>query len=141
MTHLNAKRAPAGDARVATVPLPMSQSAVAAVRGAVAIEQHWQDRCAAYREFEADPDVLADNERANDYWDRIDVTEIAILNSPDTSIRAAELRLWVAWSHGEGGNRAAVSQGDVPALIAIRSSMDWQEKLIFAAILNLRGEG
>ena len=144
MTYLVARRAPASDARVAFVPSPTSptsQSAVGAVPDAAAIEQHWQDRCAAYREFEADPDVLDNNERANDYWDRIDVTEIAILNSPDTSIRAAELRLWVAWSHCEGRNRRAVSQEDVPALLAIRPSLDWQEKLIFTAILNLRGEG
>jgi len=141
MTYLIARRAPASDACVAIVPSPMSRSAVGAASDAAAIEQHWEDRCAAYREFEADPDVLADNERANDYWDRIDVTEIAILNSLDTSIRAAELRLWVAWSHCDGRKRPSVSQGDVPALIAIRASLDWHEKLIFGAILNLRGEG
>jgi hypothetical protein len=107
----------------------------------VLIERHWQDRCAAYREFDADPDVLDDNERANDYWDRIDVSENAILNSADTSVRAAELRLWVAWSHCDETNRGAVAQGDVPALLRIHDALDWHEKLIFAAILNLRGEG
>lgn len=105
------------------------------------IEEHWRDRCTTYREFDADPAVLDDNERANDYWDRIDAAESAILNSPDTSIRAAELRLWVAWSHCDETNRTAVAQGDVEALHRIRRSLDWHEKLIFTAILNLRGEG
>jgi hypothetical protein len=105
------------------------------------IEKHWLDRCIAYREFEADPVVLDDNERATDYWDRIDAAEIAILNSPDTSTRAAELRLWVAWSHCDETKREAVAQGDVPALRRIHSDLDWHEKLLFAAILNLRGEG
>lgn len=117
-----------------------------ALPSSFSIEQHWQARCQAYREFEADPEVPDDNERTNDYWDRIDAAEIAILNSPDTSARAAELRLWVAWSHANPSHAAGrasnfVELGDVSALLRIRSGLDWHEKLIFAAILNLRGEG
>lgn len=115
---------------IAAPALPMSN-----------IEKHWRDRCIAYREFEADPEALNDSERANDYWDRIDAAEVAILNSPDTSNRAAELRMWVAWSHCDETNRTAVAQADVPALRGIHASLDWHEKLIFAAILHLRGEG
>lgn len=115
--------------------------ATAAQSYSSSIEKHWQDRCTAYREFEADPVVLDDHERANDYWDRIDAAEIAILNSHDKSTRATELRLWLAWSHCDGRNREGVAQADVQALRRVHSSLDWHEKLIFAAILNLRGEG
>lgn len=121
---------------VAAVPF-----AASAVPDPSNIEQHWQARCTAYREFDADPLVLDDDERANGYWNRIDAAEIAILNSPDTSRRATELRLWVAWSHCDEANRTAVAQGDVPTLRRVHASLDWHEKLIFAAILNLRGEG
>lgn len=122
-------------AMLATMP-----TAASGLPAIASIERHWRDRCSAYREFEADPVVLDDNERANDYWDRIDATEIAILNSPDASTRAAELRLWIAWSHCDGRNREGVAQGDVQALRRVHSSLDWHEKMIFAAILNLRGE-
>ncbi len=142
MTTQTTRRALIGGVGLAGVALVAPAIAATASRQTGAfIERHWQDRCAAYREFDADPNVLDDNERANDYWDRIDVTEEAILNSPDTSVRAAELRLWVAWSHCDETNHGAVAQGDVPALLRIRDALDWHEKLILAAILNLRGEG
>ncbi|RDE05577.1 hypothetical protein [Sphingomonas aracearum] len=108
---------------------------------AASLEAHWQARRRAYAEFDADPDSLDDPEVGQRYWDRIDAAESAILNSPDTSTRAAELRLWVAWSHCDATRREAVAQGDVTALLRERAKLDWQEKLIFAAILNLRGEG
>ncbi|MGJ3629835.1 hypothetical protein AB5I41_28930 [Sphingomonas sp. MMS24-JH45] len=66
---------------------------------------------------------------------------MAILNNPDTSTRAAELRLGLAWSHCDETNRTAAAQADVSALRDIHASLNWHEKLIFAAILNLRGEG
>ena len=137
-SHTNRRSILAG-AGIATVlaGLPVAAPALPSS----SIEKHWRDRCIAYREFEADPIVLADNERANDYWDRIDAAEVAILNNPDTSTRAAELRLWVAWSHCDETNRTAVAQADVPVLRGMHASLDWHEKLIFAAILNLRGEG
>lgn len=140
MTMHTTRRALVGSVGLAAVAL-VGPAAASMLPVASSIEDHWQARCAAYREFEADPIVLDDNERANDYWDRIDATEIAILNSPDASPRAAELRLWVAWSHCDGRNREGVSQGDVQALRHVHSSLDWHEKMIFAAILTLRGEG
>lgn len=145
MTMQTTRRALVGGVALAAVAL-VGPAAASMLPTASSIEDHWQARCAAYREFEADPIVLDDNERANDYWDRIDATEIAILNSPDASPRAAELRLWVAWSHCHPSNYGTdagrlVAQGDVPALRRIRSTLDWHEKMIFAAILNLRGEG
>lgn len=103
------------------------------------IEQAWADRCTTYREFDADPDLLNDHERANDYWDRIDVAENAILSSPAAGIRAAELRLWVAWSHCQPSFSGAVAQGDALAIQRQHDDLDWHEKLIFAAILDLRG--
>lgn len=110
------------------------------------IERHWRERCLAYREFETDPDVPDDAERTQDYWDRIDVAEIAILNSPDRTLRAAELRLWVAWSHNgpshyQGSDAGPlVAQGDFAALQMLRPQLDWSEKMLLAAIGNLRGE-
>lgn len=141
MAHEITRRAVFGTAGLAGVALMVPSIAVATASPASSeIERQWHDRCVAYREFEGDPDVLEDNERANEYWDRIDATEIAILNSADSGTRATELRLWVAWSHCDETNRPAVAQGDVPALLSIRHRLDWHEKLIFAAILNLRGE-
>lgn len=139
------RRALIGGAGLAAI-MVTAPIVASALPGSASIERHWLDRCVAYREFEADPDVLDDNERANDYWDRIDAAEIAILNSPDVTARAAELRLWVAWSHCQPSSHGTdvgplVALGDVSALHRIRDSLDWNEKLIFAAILYLRGEG
>lgn len=107
------------------------------------IERHWQDRCAAYRAFNADDATYTDPDREWAYWDRIDAAEAGILNSPENGARAAEVKLWVAWSHypNTGDRDPDIAQGNVPALRAVRDDMDWHEKLIFAAILNLRGEG
>ena len=105
------------------------------------IEQQWQSRCQAFLVLANDPDD--DEEKVA--WDRIDAAEVAILHSPDNSTQATELRLWVAWSHADMSRVAGpvsrlVSQGDVPALLSIQPDLDWHEKLLFAAILNLRGE-
>lgn len=107
------------------------------------IEAQWQSRCQAFYVLANDPDD--DQEKAA--WDRIDAAEIAILNNPGASIRAAELRLWVAFDHVDHSYEAvperdrAIEQGDVAYLLKIRDNLDWHEKMIFAAILNLRGEG
>ncbi len=121
-------------------------AAAGAMPAASSIEAHWQDRCRAFREFEADDRVPDDLDLTQAYWDRIDAAEIGILESPDTSARAAELRMWVAWSHADPSHVAgracdSVRQGDVSALRRIQRGLDFHEKLIFAAILNLRGEG
>ena len=109
------------------------------------IERHWHARAQAYREFEADPHVLDDDDAADPYWARIDAAEIAILNSPASTPRAAEIRLWVAWSHARSsslaGSDVLVAQGNYEALQNAQPRFDWHEKLIFAAIGNLRGEG
>lgn len=108
------------------------------------IERHWQDRARAYREFEADLYVLDDDDAATPYWDRIDAAEIAILASTSTTPRANEIRLWVAWSHAPSSSAAAgdalVAQGAYTELRSVQRRFDWHEKLIFAAIGNLRGE-
>jgi hypothetical protein len=107
-----------------------------------AIEADWRSRCQAYRILAADPD---DKEK-NDALDRIEAAEIAILNNPDTSVRAAELRLWIAFESVDHSYNAipernrAIEQSDVAYLLTIRENLDWHEKMIFAAILNLRGE-
>jgi len=108
------------------------------------IERHWQERARAYREFEADPHVLDDDDAATPYWTRIDAAENAILASTSTTPRANEIRLWVAWSHAPSSSAAAgdvlVAQGDYAELKKAQRRFDWHEKLIFAAIGNLRGE-
>ena len=104
------------------------------------IERHWQQRCRAYREFEADPFVLEDDNRAKSYWARIDAAEIAILESSDSSARATEIRLWTAWSHTDRELAEAIMQGDVATLRPRYADFDWHEKLLFTAILALRGE-
>lgn len=103
------------------------------------IDQIWQDRCTTFRAFENAPPM--EDESAIAYWDRRNEAEVAILASPDTSARAAEIRLWVAWSHYDETDRTEVWLGDAAALLPIRDDLDWNEKLLFAAILNLRGEG
>lgn len=107
------------------------------------IEHHWQKRCQAFRVLANDPS----NDEENSAWRHIDAAEVAILDSPDISARAAELRLWVAFNHQDYSYEAvperdrAVEQGDVAYLLTMRDNLDWHEKMIFAAILNLRGEG
>jgi hypothetical protein len=108
------------------------------------IEKHWDARCAAFRGFEGDPLTPDENDRSNFYWDTIEEAEVAILESRSTSLRAAEIRLWVGWSltnHPRiAGVDLAVRTGDVASLLPIRHRLDWHEKMLFAAILNLRRE-
>ena len=107
------------------------------------VEYHWQDRCIAYREFEADAQVLDDHEVETAYWRRNDAAEIAILASTLRTRRTAELQLWIAWSHYEPSSSAIeklVNQGDYAALASMRGGLDWNEKMLFAAITTLRGE-
>lgn len=115
-----------------------------AATGDAGIERHWRARCAAFRAFEDDPLTPDDTDRSNSYWDKIEEAEVAILGSSDTSLRAAEIRLWVGWSaigpSAMKGVDLAVRTGDLPALQKMRHRLDWHEKMFFAAILNLRGE-
>lgn len=108
------------------------------------IEKHWDARCAAFRGFEDDPLTPDDNDRSNFYWDTIEEAEIAILESSSTSLRAAEIRLWVGWSLTDhpriAGVDLAVRTGDIASLLPIRHRLEWHEKMLFSAILNLRGE-
>jgi hypothetical protein len=138
------RRALIGGAGLAGVALMAPAIAAAAVNSAdKQIEQHWQERCRAYRAFETDPEVPDDDERAQGYWDRIDAAEIGILNSTSNTQRAAEIALWVAWSHAHpstAGNPAAVDQGDFAALRAVFRRLDWHEKMMFRALAALRGE-
>ena len=107
------------------------------------VERHWQNRCNAYREFEADAQVLDDHEVETAYWRRIDAAEIAILASTFRTRRTAELQLWIAWSHHEPSSSTVeklVSLGDYAALAPMRGGLDLDEKMLFAAITTLRGE-
>lgn len=121
-----------------------STPAYAAADDDALIEKHWEARCAAFRAFEDDPLTPDDNDRSNFYWDTIEEAEVAILGSSDTSLRAAEIRLWVGWSaigpSAMKGVDLAVRTGDLPTLRQMRRRLDWHEKMFFAAILNLRGE-
>lgn len=111
------------------------------------IEDIWQDLCRAYTAFNADP-KWEDAEVAASYFDRIDKAEMDIVEHPCATRRAAEIRLWIALRYtatssvSRQGSRIAhaIEQGDAAPIIAARDELDWQEKLIFAAILNLRGE-
>lgn len=107
------------------------------------VERHWQDRCAAYRELEADERFLDSDPVQKPYWRRIDTAEIAILASTFRTRRTAELQLWIAWSHYDPSSSTIerlVTQGDYAALAAMRGDLDWNEKMLFAAICTLRVE-
>ena len=129
----------------------VSASIIMAAGGAAAmipttrdeVERHWQDRCAAYRELEADERFLDDDAVQEPYWRRIDAAEIAILASTFRTRRTAELQLWIGWSHYDPSTSTIeklVTQGDYAALAAMRGDLDWNEKMLFAAITTLRGE-
>jgi hypothetical protein len=129
----------------------VSASIIMAAGGAAAmipttrdeVERHWQDRCAAYRELEADERFLDDDAVQEPYWRRIDAAEIAILASTFRTRRTAELQLWIGWSHYDPSSSTVeklVTQGDYAALAMMRGDLDWNEKMLFAAITTLRGE-
>lgn len=107
------------------------------------VERHWQDRCNAYRQFEADARVFHNPAVEAAYWRRIDAAEIAILASTFRTRRTAELQLWIAWLHSQPSSsvvEALVTQGDYSTLAKMRGDLDWREKMLFAAIGTLRGE-
>lgn len=137
-----ASAAPTRRAMIGGAGLAVLGVAVAATGPAAAseIERHWQERAQTYREFDADPVVLYDHESAKPYWARIDAAEEAILASTDSSTRATEIRLWTAWSHTDRELGTAITQGDTATLRAHFDDLDWHEKLLFSAILALRGE-
>ena len=111
------------------------------------IQDAWQERCLAYACFEVDPD-WEDAEVAAKYFKLIDAAEVEIANHPAVTPLAIELRLWIALSHAgtscltrmASGVSVAIEQGDIDTLRAVHAELDWQEKLILIAILNLRGE-
>jgi hypothetical protein len=128
-----------------------SASIIMAAGGAVAmipttrdeVERHWQDRCAAFRELEADERFLDNDAVQAPYWRRIDAAEIAILASTFRTRRTAELQLWIAWSHYQPSSRtieALVTHGAYADLARTRADLDWNERMLFAAISTLRGE-
>ncbi len=107
------------------------------------VERHWQDRCNAFRELEADERFLYNDAVQDAYWRRIDAAEIAILASTFRTRRTAELQLWIAWSHYQPSSRtieALVAHGAYADLARMRADLDWNEKMLFAAITTLRGE-
>ena len=104
------------------------------------IEEIWQERRELFDAYCADDSTFDDPAKDQSYWDRIDQTEVAILSHPDTSVRAAEIRLWIAWWHCNPTRIDAVAVGHVEAHRRHHEKLDWHEKLIFAAILNIRGE-
>lgn len=140
ITSMPTRRAFIGGAG-STAVLAATPVVASAMPVTLPLERHWQSRCEAFRTLWDEPDV--DEDAA---FERIAAAEIAILNSLDTSPRAIELRLWIAWSHTDTSNVVArvgtkVAQGDVAGLLRIRPHLDMHEKMLFAAILNLRGEG
>lgn len=139
------RRALIGGAGIAAVIVAGSAAVAAGPAINNELEQHWLNRCAAFREIEADPDCF-DQDVSAAYWARIDAAEIAIVGDRSGTKRAAELQLWVAWSHAGpscvvGRVSEMVQQGDLAALRAIYPGLDWHEKALFAAIANLRAEG
>lgn len=111
------------------------------------LESLWQDRVSAYVDFEANPG-WEDTEEAAAFFDRLDKAETAIIEHPNTTLRAAELRLWIALTHAgtsprtraAGAVSTAIEQGNTAPLIAAYAELDFHEQAILIAILNLRGE-
>ncbi len=143
MAHTMTRRAALTGAASASIIMAAGGAAAMIPTTRDEVERHWQDRCAAFREFEADPRVFDDHEVESAYWRRIDAAEIAILASTFRTRRTAELQLWIGWSHYQPSSstvEALVTHGDYAALARIRSGLDWNEKMLFAAITTLRGE-
>ncbi len=103
-----------------------------------AIEQAWKRIKDAREAWNRAADDDDDAERQ--HWAIVDPAEALISSTAATSLRAAEIKLWIALLHtvdDRDDDRAVVTE-NVATLTALESGFDFIPRLIFATIRDLR---
>jgi len=113
-----------------------------------AMQIAWERRKAAFARYNALP--FADDTEAapagimtpaeRECWDVIDSAERTIERSTATTPQAVAYQLWCAVSHttSDRAQEAAAIQGDLATMTALHGELDWNTKLIVAAIRSLQ---
>ncbi|WP_260598879.1 hypothetical protein [Sphingomonas endolithica] len=114
-------------------------------RGDAAIEAAWACREQAYAAYNALPDnngpvVNGYGPSEREMWAIIDEAEETIRAAVATTARGAMLQLWCAMYNSVSGREddEAVTQGDFAAIDRKDSGLDWNARLMLAAIRSLQ---
>ncbi|UUX99422.1 hypothetical protein [Sphingomonas sp. J315] len=110
------------------------------------IERLWSATKAELLKIEA---LDIDDEAASiRHWNAVSALEQAVADHADKSIRASEIKLWIALNHSSGWGHCQtratefmIAREDASVLRSILPDLDFDAKCIAYAILALRGEG
>lgn len=127
-----------------TGALPVLAAPPSATRD-IEIEAAWQRRVQAYAEFQSLPDdaePVVDGYRPGEreLWDVIDAAEEVIRSRVAKTPRGAMIQLWCAMYHSvtSSDDEDAVTRGDFAALDRAEGSLDWNARLMLAAVRSLQ---
>lgn len=122
-----------------------STTATSGVQADAVIEAAWKRRQEAYIAYNAMPDdetaiagTYTPAERK--LWDTIDAAEAVIHEAVATTPRGVMLQLWCAMYHSVTGREddAALTRGDFAAIDRLDNDLDWNVRLILAALRSLQ---
>jgi hypothetical protein len=132
---------------VAAVAVALPAAAVAAT-GDAAIQAawaRWQQARATYKAMpcpdEEGVDGTAIKVEENRLWAVMDEAEETIRASRATTQRGTAIQLWVALAHSIDTNDqdAAITCGELSPILATEHTLDWNARLIVAALQSLNG--
>lgn len=137
------RRAFLGATAVAAIAATIPASAAAGEDAAII--EAWERRKAAYLEFNAHPligtgDLVGDQEEER-LWAIIDEAEAFIRQTTAKTPQGIEVQLWMALYHSVSlthNGDSIVLRGDLPAVEQIESGLDWNARIIVAAIRSAR---
>ena len=134
----------AAGAAIVTGGIALASEAKGATPDA-AIEAAWQRRVEAYAIYNALPadtgpvvGGYAPGER--EQWHIIDDAEEVIRSSVATTPRGAMIQLWCAMFHSVTGREQddALTRGDFAAIDRLDGNLDWNARLVLAALRSLQ---
>ena len=110
-----------------------------------AIEAAWQRRQAAYVAYNAippdySPDAPSETPEEAKLWATVNESEDVIRSTTARTPRGAMLQLWCAMYHSvmNGDDDAALTRGDFAALDRMDEKLEWNARLVLAALRSLQ---
>ena len=126
-------------APVAAVAVAIPAAAYASEDAAILAA--WDRRKAAYHAINSNPDLEPGEPEEERYWAIVDEVEETIRAATAKTPLGVEVQLWMALYHSASMNAdgdAIVLRGDLEALATIERGLDWNAKIILAAIRSVR---
>lgn len=129
----------------ASITFPVAATASAKNGADGGIIRAWERRKAAYFTMNTHPLIgtgdIAGNLAEERLWTAIDEAEEYIRTTPAETPHGIELQLWMALYHSTNlthGEDNIVLRGDFQAIEEIESDLDWNARIIVAAIRSTR---